>query len=393
MATPAREGSSTSAGAASTTSRRRSTLDVVPREDASSLVFLFAGACAITIAATRAYLVLTGYPQVGGKVYHIAHALWGGLLLTIACLLAVALHDRWVPWVVSALGGAGAGLFVDEVGKFITKKNDYFFPLAASIVYLFLVLLALTTVALSRYSRTSPRAHLHAATEMLGDLADGRITRSRFERLVTHLDAAAEHDPDATQERLITALRGMTRGLQADAEPEIGRFTRLTQGINTTLLRRVTRALLLLHAVAGVLTLLLIPSALFLDVKVLPEEISGVKLGSLAASMYLASTAVSVVGGILSLIAYRAMSPKHQNVERAFRHGSIAMVLMLAVANSLGAYTSQFEILLEAALQAIALLTLNLWARAERAKQEATRPIETAHPADNAVNAEGAPSA
>jgi len=56
----------------------------VLREDASSLVFLFAGACAITIAATRAYLVLTDYPRVGGEVSHIAHALWGGLLLTIA---------------------------------------------------------------------------------------------------------------------------------------------------------------------------------------------------------------------------------------------------------------------------------------------------------------------
>ena len=54
------------------------------REDASSLVFLFAGACAITIAATRAYFVLPGYPRAGGEVSHIARALWGGLLLTIA---------------------------------------------------------------------------------------------------------------------------------------------------------------------------------------------------------------------------------------------------------------------------------------------------------------------
>ena len=117
------------------------------------------------------------------------------------------------------------------------------------------------------------------------------------------------------------------------------------------------------------------------------------KLGSLAASMYLASAAVGVIAGILSLIAFRAMSPKHQNVERAFRYGSIAMVLMLAVANSLGAYTSQFEILLEAALQALALLTLNLWARAERARQEAARLPETPHPATNSEHVEGAPPA
>lgn len=84
-ATPAREGSSTPAGASSAPSGRGGSRGVVLREDASSLVFLFAGACAITIAATRAYLlVLTDYPRVGGEVSHIAHALWGGLLLTIA---------------------------------------------------------------------------------------------------------------------------------------------------------------------------------------------------------------------------------------------------------------------------------------------------------------------
>lgn len=109
--------------------------------------------------------------------------------------------------------------------------------------------------------------------------------------------------------------------------------------------------------------------------------------------MYLASAAVGVIAGILSLIAFRATSPKHQNVERAFRYGSVAMVPMLAVANSLGAYTSQFEILLEAALQALALLTLNLWARAERARQEAARLPETPHPETNAEHVEGAPSA
>ncbi len=37
-----------------------------------------------TVIATRVYLELTGYPQLGNSVLHIAHALWGGLLLIIA---------------------------------------------------------------------------------------------------------------------------------------------------------------------------------------------------------------------------------------------------------------------------------------------------------------------
>ena len=42
--------------------------------------FLFAAAA--TVLITRTYLKLTGYPQVGGhSQLHVAHVLWGGLLL------------------------------------------------------------------------------------------------------------------------------------------------------------------------------------------------------------------------------------------------------------------------------------------------------------------------
>ena len=55
--------------------------------------------------------------------------------------------NRWVPAATAVLVGVGSGLFVDEVGKFITQQNDYFTPLAAPIIYVvFLGVLGLATV-------------------------------------------------------------------------------------------------------------------------------------------------------------------------------------------------------------------------------------------------------
>ncbi|KWX00084.1 hypothetical protein C3Y87_00420 [Carbonactinospora thermoautotrophica] len=42
-----------------------------------------------TVLLTRAYLAATGCPQIGGGGLHIAHVLWGGLLMLVA--LAIGL--------------------------------------------------------------------------------------------------------------------------------------------------------------------------------------------------------------------------------------------------------------------------------------------------------------
>ncbi|MBJ8343485.1 hypothetical protein [Antrihabitans sp. YC2-6] len=94
-----------------------------------------------TILITRGYLHLTGYPQVGGKTLHIAHALYGGALMMLALLIGwtfVGFASR--VWCV-VLGGIGFGLFLDEVGKFVTKDNDYFYGPSAEMMYVLVVLL------------------------------------------------------------------------------------------------------------------------------------------------------------------------------------------------------------------------------------------------------------
>src|SRR6476619_4503640 len=90
---------------------------------------------ASSVILTRLFLQLTGYPQLGGGTLHIAHVLWCGLLLFAASILPLVFANRWVYTLTALLSGAGVGLFIDEVGKFITQGNDYFFPAAAPVIY------------------------------------------------------------------------------------------------------------------------------------------------------------------------------------------------------------------------------------------------------------------
>lgn len=105
----------------------------LPGAERSILILLVA--FAVAVIATRWFLAWTGYPRVGGGELHIAHALWGGALLFVGALVPLIWTGRLVHELAAALIGAGAGLFIDEVGKFITAGNDYFYPAAAPIVY------------------------------------------------------------------------------------------------------------------------------------------------------------------------------------------------------------------------------------------------------------------
>lgn len=355
---------------------------VIPTEMATGLVLTFSASCAVTIAATRAFLALTGYPQVGGSVFHLAHARWGGLLLTITTVLLLTIANRWVAPTCAVLGGVGAGLFVDEIGKFITQRNDYFFPLAASIVYLFLLALAATTWWFSQIARTSPQAHVHAALQLADELSDDIITPSQAERIQAHLDAVRSL---TTQTSTLAVVDGLQRALDT-ATPKPRAVPRVFAGLQKsaeavqawftdTRLRRTLLILFTVQAVGGLITGVVMLAGTFMDIKAVPGVVNEVPVGGLATFLAGVSAVVAGVAGAGSLVAAPALTRRHLDPARAARIGGTAMVILLTVGNSLAAYIDQFAVLADAAMQGTILALVLVWARRQKPSPEDTPAV------------------
>ncbi len=171
--------------------RNRHTL--VEREQASELVLLSVISFAATVVLVRLFLELTGYPQVGNGTLHIAHLLWGGLALFVAVMILLIWDNPEVMYTAAVLSGVGAGLFMDEVGKFITQNNDYFFPAAAPIIYSFFLIFGLIYLLVRRPDPNEPRRAILLALEQLQDAVYADLDEEEGRQLLAKLDIARQH--------------------------------------------------------------------------------------------------------------------------------------------------------------------------------------------------------
>src|SRR2546430_1478051 len=144
----------------------------VRRSRAATYVLITLISFSAAVIGTRAFLTMTGFPKIGGGEFHIAHLLWGGALLFIATMLQLILANRWVYILGAVLGGVGVGLFIDEVGKFITQDNNYFYPLAIPIIYAFALMVTVIYLQVRYPPSRDARSEMYRSLDMLGELLD-----------------------------------------------------------------------------------------------------------------------------------------------------------------------------------------------------------------------------
>jgi uncharacterized membrane protein YwzB len=342
----------------------------------SQLMVIVLVSCALTVALTRLFLVLTGYPQIGNSTFHLAHALWGGLALFLAAIMALVVHNRGAVVIIALLTGVGFGLFVDEVGKFITQKNDYFFPLAAPIVYACLLLILLLTELARRHQLRSPRAHLLAAISLSQTIADGTATKTEITAMENHIRQARTGSLDDASAGLLNGIETSMALADQVEEPFAfaGRALRRIRRVIAIWLpanraRRLVRIAMALFCVLGLVQLLLLvgvavsPQGLR---QVLTLRVRDQPVGDLGKIVFLITWGLNAVVAVLAGITWWALRPGRLRRRLALSCGYGAMLLMLLLGNLLSSYVYQFAVLLEAMFQVITLTLLVRWDRATR---------------------------
>lgn len=163
--------------------------------EAPDLLELFLVASVSTVLLVRLGLHLTGYPSVGGAVLHLAHVLWGGLLMLAALIVALSFLDRPALRLAAIGGGIGFGLFVDEIGKFVTRSNDYFYQPAVAIIYVVFVGLFLLVHTIHRRRATAPEEYLLNALREVQELARSDLDARERERALEYLTRSPQSHP------------------------------------------------------------------------------------------------------------------------------------------------------------------------------------------------------
>jgi hypothetical protein len=284
----------------------------VRREGAERYLLITLVSFAATVIGTRWFLALTGFPQIGGGDLHFAHALWGGAALFAASLLPILLAGRFVYTASSLLAGIGIGLFIDEVGKFITAENDYFYPAAAPIIYATFLLAVLVWLRARRPHDPDPRSQLLTALELFEEAVEGDLQRAERDMLRERLASAAVRAPRGEQRRLASDLLAFVDGEELRVAPDpVDRLGGLRQHLRTRMdhwlggrgLRIILIAALLLSGVGQVLAFIGIGSEVQLDPAQPPSAFTSFQLVHLAVEA--AAGILLVAGAVLVTVAGR----------------------------------------------------------------------------------------
>jgi hypothetical protein len=181
--------------------------------EAGQLLDLMLVSAVAAILLIRFYLEVTGYPKVGGDSLHIAHMLWGGLLMLVGLVILVSFLGRTPRQWGAVLSGLGFGTFIDEIGKFVTHDNDYFYQPAIALMYVVLVLTYLGARAVYRRNLgATQQEYLANAVQEVLEIVRGDLDGREQARALDYLAQADRQQPLAQRLRTILA--------EADLVPE-----------------------------------------------------------------------------------------------------------------------------------------------------------------------------
>ncbi|MTD13046.1 hypothetical protein GIS00_03680 [Nakamurella sp. YIM 132087] len=339
-----------------TSAEQHAPTGIEPVQDTAALhrfeVFLFTAVA--TVLVVRAYLAATGYPQVGGKELHIAHVLWGGLLLGIAVVTSIIGQGTRVHTRAAFIGGIGFGLFIDEIGKFLTKDVNYFFTPAIAIMYVVFVLFYLTVRIILGRRRLTDRRRIALAAGAVADQILGQLdARGRARALALLAPVQVEADVAASLRDALQEQPTHRPGI----EDRISRLRdRVARASGAALEHRWVRGVLLV-LITVVIIVQLLAAILIAAVSVTVElDLTGIDLIILIIN---SATSLLVAAGLIALALHRTKS--------GYRLIQLGLVVDLLIRQVLSFGQEQFGALTSFFVELLLLVAVRWWARKEDA--------------------------
>jgi len=187
---------------------------------------LFLLSAVTSLLLVRFYLYLTGYPQIGSGGLHIAHMLWGGALMLCGIVIGLSMLGARAQRTAAIAGGVGFGVFIDELGKFITRDNNYFYQPTIGLIYAIFIILYLTFNFLSRRQPLTSREYQLNALAQLEEAIVHDMDPLEKARVRGLLAKADQKDPITKQ------LQKFLAATRTTSPSEPGRANRFVHWLN-----------------------------------------------------------------------------------------------------------------------------------------------------------------
>lgn len=256
--------------------------------------------------------------------------------------------------VASVVGGIGFGTFIDELGKFITRDNNYFYQPAIAIIYLIFVALYLIFRAYKKYQKITPDEYVINSLEYMKEAIIHDLDEGERNRAVSYLTYAQESNP------LVKSLKTFYAKV-AILPPQRQRFYLKIKEkliliymaiISHPLFTKVITGFFLIQAIGnifvetafafGVMTVLFPTLFPYLD-----QTISFYDLITLSASS---------ISGVLIIIGVLIIRRSRINAYRFFKRSVLISILVTQV---FAFYTDQLSAIFSTLFYLLLLITLN----------------------------------
>lgn len=149
----------------------------------------------LAILGLRIWLEFVNYFIVGVGNIHIAHMLWGGALMVLAITIIITFLGKSSKKLAAIMGGLGFGTFIDELGKFITADNNYFYQPTFSIIYIIFVILYLLSRSIKQNQNFSKREYLANSVEYLEEAITSDLDVEEKQAAIKLLLKADQNNP------------------------------------------------------------------------------------------------------------------------------------------------------------------------------------------------------